>query len=705
MTHSSYIRFACGSVLAAAMSLAAISSPAAAGAATFSIQDVLSAPFPTELHASPTGNKAAWIANDRGSRNLWVADVTADGGHGARQVTTYTGDDGIDMGEVRWTPDANSIIYTRGGSFEGGGDVNALSLPQGAPAQEIWVVGVNGGTPRKLGSGHAPEVSPAGDAIAYLNGAQIWLASLSSTEAPAQLIHDRGKCRSIVFSPDGKRLAFVSERTDHAFIGVYDFAKRRITWLSPSTDDDDAIAWSADSKNIAFIRSPSDHPYRFAPRLAASPWSIWVADAADGTAKRIWVADDGIGSVFSRLESERQLLWSSGGNIIFPWEKTGWRNLYAVSTSAPSAKPLTPGDFEVVEATLSPKGDEVIYAANAGDLNGRHLWKVSAAGGKVSPVTSGGAIEDSPDVTGEGRIVAFQADGRKPLEPVFFGGDGKGHVLAPPPPSTFPLKALVEPQNVSIQSPDGMRVPGQLFVPAGGTTAGRHPAVVFFHGGPTRQMFAAWSPMDAYSYMYGLNQYLASKGYVVLSVNYRGGAGYGLKFREAPGFGAGGASEYQDILGAAQFLRARSDVDPQHIGVYGGSYGGLMTALALSRSSDLFAAGVDYAGVHNWLGLLPPSSTPTPEDADHSKLAYESSAIATAAQWRSPVLFVQADDDRNVPFHQTVEMVNVLRNLGHAQVDQLIIPNEIHDLLRHESWEILFDATDRYFDRYLRGVN
>ena len=705
---SSFLRLFCGSVFGAALALPAITS--AAAAPTFSIRDVLSAPFPTDLQASPKGNTAGWIANDSGSRNLWVAEVTSDGSHGARQVTAYTGDDGMDMGEIRWTPDTNSIIYTRGGSFEGGGDVNALSLPQGAPAQEIWMVGINGGTPRKLGSGHAPEVSPAGDAIAYLNGAQIWLASLSSTEAPAQLIHDRGKCRSIVFSPDGKRLAFVSARTDHSFIGVYDFAKRSITWLSPSVDDDDAIAWSPDSQHIAFIRTPSDNPYRFAPRLSGSPWSILVADAADGTAKRIWVADAGTGSVFSPLESEHQLLWSSGGSIIFPWEKTGWRNLYAISmaapgakAAAPGAKPLTPGDFEVVQATLSPKADEVVYASNQGNLNGRHLWRVAAATGKVSALTSGGAIEDSPDVTGDGRIVAFQADGRKPLEPVFFGADGDGHVLAPPTPPTFPLKALVEPQYVSIQSPDGMRVPGQLFVPAGGVTAGRHPAVVFFHGGPTRQMFAAWSPMDAYSYMYGLNQYLANKGYVVLSVNYRGGAGYGLKFREAPRFGAAGASEYQDILGAAQFLRARGDVDPQHVGVYGGSYGGLMTALALSRSSDLFAAGVDYAGVHNWLGLLPPSSAP--DAADVSKLAYESSAIATAAQWRSPVLFVQADDDRNVPFHQTVELVNLLRNLGHARVDQLIIPNEIHDLLRHESWEILFDATDRYFDKYLRGVD
>ena len=306
-------------------------------------------------------------------------------------------------------------------------------------------------------------------------------------------------------------------------------------------------------------------------------------------------------------------------------------------------------------------------------------------------------------MTAEGRVVALQADARRPLEPVVVSADGKAHVLSAPLPPSFPLKSLVEPENVVIKSPDGMQVPGQLFLPAKASPKVRHPAVVFFHGGPPRQMFAAWNPMDAYDYMYGLNQYFANKGYVVLSVNYRGGSGYGVEFREPLGFGTAGASEYQDILGAAQFLRARSDVDPNRVGVYGGSYGGLMTGLALSRSSDLFAAGVDYAGVGNWLGLLPPSSAP--DAAAVSKLAYDSSPIATAAQWRSPVLFVQADDDRNVPFHQTVELADALRGLGHARVDQLIIPDEIHDLLRHRSWEMFFEATDRYFDQYLRGVD
>ncbi len=688
--------------LAAALSLVVLGESSAAPGNGFSIHNVLSAPFPSDLHASPKGNKAAWISNDAGSRNLWVADVPADGTHGARQVTAYSGDDGIDMGEIRWTPDANSIVYTRGGSFEGGGPVNTLSLPEGSGPQDIWIVRINGGSPRKLGSGHSPEVSPAGDKVAYLDAEQIWIASLSSNEETAQLIHDRGKCSSTAFSPDGKRLAFVSVRTDHSFIGIYDFAKHSITWMSPSVDDDDAIAWSPDSKSVAFIRSPSNNEYRFAPRVTGDPWSIWVADATDGRAKRIWTADAGIGSVFSPLQSDQQLLWSTDGKIIFPWEKNGWKNLYAISIGDASAQPLTPGNFEVAEATLTSRRDEVIYAANAGDLNGRHLWRVSVLTGRISPLTAGSAIEDSPDITGDGRIVAWQADARSPLKPMFFSSDGKGHDLAPPPPLSFPLKAMIEPHYVSIQSPDGLQVPGQLFLPAAGTYNGRHPAVVFFHGGPTRQMFAAWNPMDAYYYMYAMNQYLASKGYVVLSVNYRGGSGYGLKFREPPKFGTAGASEYQDILGAAQFLRGRSDVDQQRIGVYGASYGGLMTGLALSRSSDLFAAGVDYAGVGNWLGLVPALSTP--DAAAVSALAYESSPIASAAQWRSPVLLIQADDDRSVPFHQAVELANALRGLGHAQVDQLIIPNEIHDLLKHESWEMFFDATDRYFDKYLRGI-
>ena len=268
-------------------------------------------------------------------------------------------------------------------------------------------------------------------------------------------------------------------------------------------------------------------------------------------------------------------------------------------------------------------------------------------------------------------------------------------------PPDFPADRLVEPQAVVFASPDGLRVHGQLFLPP----AGRRkpgPAVLFFHGGPYRQMLTGWHPMGAYSFMYGLNQYLANEGYVVLSVNYRGGIGYGLDFREPVNFGAAGASEFQDILGGANFLRGRPDIDPKRIGIWGGSYGGLMTALGLARASNLLTAGVDYAGVHDWRVLEPQLAGPN-EPAGASQRAFQSSAMADVGKWRSPVLVVHADDDREVPFSQSVELVQALRRQG-VDVEQMVLPDEVHVMLRGRSWLDFFAAADDFFARHLWGA-
>jgi dienelactone hydrolase len=180
----------------------------------------------------------------------------------------------------------------------------------------------------------------------------------------------------------------------------------------------------------------------------------------------------------------------------------------------------------------------------------------------------------------------------------------------------------------------------------------------------------------------------------ILSVNYRGGTGYGLDYREADNLGPGGGSELNDLLGAITYLRGRQDVDSHRLGMRGPSYGGLMTALGLARASDALAAGVDYSGIHNW-------STYEPIDgADANRRAVESSPIATIDQWHSPVLLVQADDDSVVPFQQAAELIEALRshNIDH---DVIMIPNEIHDMARHSSWMMLFNAADVYFDRHL----
>lgn len=691
---SKFRRSLCLGAMAATAACVAVA--AAQAAPAFSIEQVMSAPFPSAPVAAPSGGRVAWVYDERGSRNVWVAEPGAGGAYSARPITAYAGDAGLDMGEVSWSADGRHVVYSRGGSLEGGGPVNTLSLPSGAPAQQVWVASLDA-APRAIGPGHSPVVSPRGDTVAYILGDQVWTAPLAGG-APTQLIHDRGRSGSPVWSPDGSKLAFRSSRGDHGFIGVYDVAAKAITWMGPSVDRDVAPEWAPDGKTLAFVRIPAGRRSPFADSLTAQPWSIWTADAATGAARQVWVASEGPGSAFRSLETERTLLWTANGRLVFPWERSGWLQLYSVPASGGAATQLTNGDFELFTAELSEDRKRIVYSSNQGDIDHRHIWEVAPEGGPPRQLTRGPTIEDNPVVTSDGQIVALSGDWRRPIHVAALASGGRLTDLAPQAtPADFPAARLIEPKQVVFESPDGLKVHGQLFMPPPGR-ATRGPALLFFHGGPTRQMLLGWHPMDAYAYMYGLNQYLASEGYVVLSVNYRGGTGYGLNFREAKNFGAAGSSEFQDIQGAITYLHGRADVDPKRIGIWGGSYGGLMTALGLSRASADLAAGVDYAGVHDWstLGIYTLPGT----GQDGGKRAFEASPMASLDKWTSPVLVVQADDDRNVPFSQSVELIEGLRKHG-VEFEQLVLPDEIHDLLRQASWIRFFHATDDFFLRHL----
>src|SRR5205814_481981 len=162
----------------------------------------------------------------------------------------------------------------------------------------------------------------------------------------------------------------------------------------------------------------------------------------------------------------------------------------------------------------------------------------------------------------------------------------------------FPTSAHVVPEIVITHAPDGLECHNQLFLPKDIKPGERRPAIVFVHGGPQRQMLLGYHYLSFYHIFYGLNQYLVSQGYVVISVNYRSGIGYGKTFRNAPNTGARGNAEYQDVLAAGKYLQTRADVDPNRVGIWGLSYGGVLTSEALARNSDIFAAGVDMAGIH-----------------------------------------------------------------------------------------------------------
>jgi dipeptidyl aminopeptidase/acylaminoacyl peptidase len=672
----------------------------------FTLQQIMGYAFPTDLVAAPHDGRVAWVLNERGARNVWIAEGPS---WKARRITSFTADDGQEIDEIDWLPDAHGLVYVRGGDFDTHrDDPNPASLPDGVE-QAIWLSRLNADPPRKLAEGNSPAVSPQGDRVAFLKADEVWAIGLAEGDKPVQLIKTKGKVSDLRWSPDGSRLAFVSARTDHSFVGLYDPASKSLKYLDPSVDRDTNPVWSPDGTLVAFVRIPAnDRAFLFGPeRSAQDPWSIRVASADTGAGRELWKAQPGPGSAFHGIVAANQLFWGAGDRMVFPWEKTGWVHLYSLSTRGGAPTDLGgAGEYEVEHVSLGWDRQSVLFASNLGDIDRRHISRVSVLGENRISVTGGSGIEWSPVELSDGHgIAVLRSDFKTPAHASVVEAPGKPAVdLAPETlPADFPAPDLVEPQPVLLTATDGLPIHGQLFLPRGLKPGERRPAVIFFHGGSRRQMLLGFHYMDYYHNAYAMNQYLANLGYIVLAVNYRSGIGYGLDFREALNYGATGASEFNDVLGAGLYLRNRSDVDGARIGLWGGSYGGYLTALGLARASNLFAAGVDFHGVHDWNNVirnLVPEYDPN-RDVNAARIAFESSPMASISTWKSPVLLIHGDDDRNVPFHESIMLAEALRKQG-VPFEQLVFPDEIHGFLTWRRWVEAYGASAAFLGKYLK---
>ncbi|HTZ49195.1 MAG TPA: prolyl oligopeptidase family serine peptidase [Verrucomicrobiae bacterium] len=673
---------------------------------SFTLEQVLRVPFNADLVAAKNVNRVAWTSNQQGKRNIWVAEGP---NFTARQLTPYQQDDGGELSDLRFSADGSIIVYVRGEGKDSAGDyANPISNPAGE-AQTVWAISWNGGAPVKIDAGTSPEISPQGR-VAYARSGELWMSSLKADEKPKQIVV-RGKNHPIEWSPDGTRLLFVTDRGDHCFIGIFDANAQTVDFLAPSVDTDKDPAWSPDGKHVAFVRQPAvprDTPdgYFIEPDRP-HPWAIWVADVDSKAAREIWHSGSALQDSFPYMAEDTGggvARWEADNRIVFASEADGWQHLYSVSAEGGLAKLLTPGNCEVEEWSFSPERNTVFFNSNCGDIDRRHVWSVGVDGSGLRQWTGGKGetgIEWEPVALSGNRDLFYIAS--DPTHPgrVFHvtlsENRAASEISSTAWASQFPADKLVAPQQVIFHSVDGYEIHGQLFLPKDLKPGDKRAAVVFMHGGPMRQMLLGWHYMYYYANAYAMNQYLANRGYIVLSINYRSGIGYGRAFREAPGRAGRGASEYQDVVAAGKYLQTRADVDAQRIGLWGGSYGGFLTALGLGRNSDLFAAGVDFHGVHdwpadNWEGKhIPP---------DLVELARDSSPISAVNTWKSPVLFIHGDDDRNVMFSQTVDLVARLRAKG-VYLEQLIFPDEVHDFLLYSSWDKAYTAGADFFQRKL----
>lgn len=670
---------------------------------TFSLDELMSTPFTSNLVVESGGNRLAWVSNVNGRRNIWVTEKA-----GAKPVmaTNFQEDDGQELSDLILVPNTSNLIFVRGGATNSKGEIPMpISHPDWAK-QEIWLQDLSKSSEpaRKLAQGAAPSLHPDGKTLVFLRRGQVFHLELSSgTEK--QLFQIRGSAGQLRWSPDGKHLAFVSNREDHSFIGVFNLQTRDLRYLTPSVDLDNNPVWSPDGKKIAFIRQAHESGfYLFLSRRTGLPWSIWTADLASGQAVQVWKASPGYGSAFQGFFSApNQVFWTSSQYLVFPWESDGWVHLYGLPANGGSARLLTPGKGEVQYANLSADKSKVIFSCNINDIDRAHIWQADPVTGQSQQLSQGMGIEWQPVACADG-TVAFLAAGSKVsgFAAQIVSGAVKpllSESLAP----NFPMTKLVEPQAVTFTATDGMQIPGQLFLPPNLKSGEKRPALVFFHGGSRRQMLLGYHNLEYYHHTYAFNQYMANQGYVVLAVNFRSGIGYGLEFREALNFGAGGCSEFNDVLGANFFLRNHPNVEAKKIGIWGGSYGGYLTAMGLSRASDLYAAGVDIHGVHDWNKVIKnfnPAYNPL-ADPEMARKAYESSPMHFLSGWRSPVLIIHGDDDRNVPFAESVDLVESLRKQGNVEFEQLIFPDEVHGFLLHRNWKEAFKRTADFFKRKL----
>jgi dipeptidyl aminopeptidase/acylaminoacyl peptidase len=691
--------------------------PCAIQAQSYKFDEFRNYLFPTSLNSAVSGAKLSWAVDEQGKRNVYVAEGP---NFLARKLSKHLEDDGQEISSLHLSADGTWVVFVRGGdhgsNWNDGDPVNvdALAVP---PAVEIHSISFDGKTHLKIAKGDYPVISPDSKQLVFLKEGQVWLAAVDSSTTPKSLFTVRGQVSDLQWAPDGSAIAFVTNRQDHAFIGVYTFRGNAVKWMAPSFHRDRSPRWSPDSKSLVFIRTegfggkpdslltPKHHP-----------WSIWAINTGEARATMIWKAPETLAANIPATQGGSNLHWAANNRIVFVSAHDGWSHLYSLPASGGKTTLLTPGNFMVEHISLTPDKKFIYFSANTGndtkDIDRRHIGRVPADRAAMKILTEGHNLEWTPVVTGDGKHLAFISSvGQQPPLPAVMNLDkvndnpanwkfiGKELI-----PSSFPVKAFVTPEQVIFNAPDGKRIHAQLFRAKSG--AGKKPGIVYVHGGPSRQMLLGWNYSEYYANAYATNQYLASLGFDVLSVNYRMGIGYGDAFQRVGNNGENGAEEYQDIQAAGKWLAKQADIDSKRIGVYGGSYGGYLTNMALAKDSKLFAAGVSIHSLsertQNSNGSLGPNRfEKAPDYLEAPKVAWNASPIAHLSGWISPVLLIHGDDDRNVAFSHSIDLYRRLSDKG-IELETLVIPDDTHHWMKYENLMKVNKAMINFFIRHLK---
>jgi dipeptidyl aminopeptidase/acylaminoacyl peptidase len=573
------------------------------------------------------------------------------------------------VGRPDWAPDGKTVAF-----------ITNLS-----GRNNIWLVPAEGGWPMQLTVSEQRQTSPAwspdGKWIAYMSdydGDEQWDIFLVSPKT-GQVVNVTNT-REIAeenpaWSPDGRYLAYmVKPKTSSVYeIDVYDTLQRDVKHLTTGTANDRLNVgpiWSKDGKAIVYTQA----------QAKGTDSNLFVVDVAsaqstlltphDGEA--LYTAND------VAPDGKHVLITSNAGN--------GYDNAGVLDIATKKVRWLTQDKWEISGGFFSADGRHLTYNANVDGNTDIYLYDLATAKARALPLpkglneAAGAATAFSRD---NSRLLYYHTGAGSPGDLwVYTLADSKSHQLTHSLVGGVRSEDMVEPVLVHYPSKDGKwTISAFVYVPYNLPRNGQHPAIVYVHGGPTAQTLNIFNRFV---------QYMANQGYLVIAPNYRGSTGYGKEFQQANLFDMGGG-DLQDVLSAADWIKQTGYVDPKKLILMGGSYGGYLTMMGVTKAPDIWAAGIPIVPFVNWFTeiqnedpVLQQSDLATMGDPEKNKALYEDrSPINFVDQIKAPLYLLAGGNDPRCPKTEAQQVVDAIKKRG-GVVEYKVYENEGHGFARVE---------------------